>query len=149
MKPLLVLMIFLVPVGAIAQRYQTVELKPITKQGWRYYYDLKKVRSPLALEIPLTALNDEEITRNYKASKAYQDVAAFVSVVPLVYLFTASSSGGYIPEGFWIIIGGTLATQIGLIAISHNKLGKAIDRYNTLIFKPSSSSIGLEMVWRF
>lgn len=150
MKMLIFLFVLLIPAGVLAQRYKTVELKPITKQGWRYYYDLKKVKSHLALEIPLMSLNDEEITKYVQASKAYQSAAIAVAFIPVVYIFTIPGNSGYVnPTTFWIIMGGSLATQIGLNAIGHNKLGKAIDRYNTLIFKPSSRSLGVEMVWRF
>lgn len=149
MKPWVVVFILLLPGMVMAQRYKTVELKPIAKQGWRYYYDLKRVASPIALEIPLLALDDEEVIRYYRASKTLRGAAAAVSFIPLIYIITIPASGYLDPTTFWIIFGGTLATQLGLEALGHIKLGKAIDRYNTLIFQPSSSSLGLQLTWRF
>lgn len=150
MARLICLFIFLIPISLFAQRYKTVELKPITKQGWKYYYDLKKVSSPVALEVPLMALNDEEIMKSMKASKSLRSFSALISIAPFIYLFTVPSSNGYTdPTVFWIILGGTIATQVGLTALSHLKLEKAIDRYNTLIFQPSSSSLGAQMIWKF
>jgi hypothetical protein len=149
MARLICFFIFLMPITLFAQRYKTVELKPITKQGWKYYYDLKQVSSPIALEVPLMALNDEEIVRNLKASKSLRSVSGLIIIAPLIYLVTISSNGYADPTTFWIILGGTFAAQLGLTALSHVKLGMAIDRYNTLIFQPSSSSLGLQMTWKF
>lgn len=149
MKTIITICVLMIPISVYAQRYKTIELKPITKQGWRYFYDFKKVNAPIALEIPLMALNDDEVTTYYRTSKAFRTAAGVMSVVPIIYLFTLPNTGYVDPTMFWIILGGTLATQLGLEALGHVKLGKAIDRYNVLIFQPSSSSIGLEMVWRF
>lgn len=150
MARLVYVCVFLMPITVFAQHYKTIELKPITKQGWQYYYNMKKVSSPIALEVPLMALNDEVIMRDLKASKAFQTASRVLTIAPLIYLITLSTNNGYSdPNTFWIVLGGTVAAQYGLIAISHVKLGKAIDRYNTLIFQPSSSSLGLQMMWRF
>ncbi|MDZ4715714.1 MAG: hypothetical protein SH819_09615 [Cytophagales bacterium] len=46
-----------------AQRYKTIELKPITKQGWSYFYDMKKIGSPTTLQFPLMAIQDEQVDR--------------------------------------------------------------------------------------
>lgn len=149
MKRCLLVFMFLVPAVLFAQRYKTVELKPIAKQGWRYYYDLKRVASPVALEVPLMALNDDEVYRYYQASKTLRAVASAVTIVPVIYLFTIPSTGYVDPTAFWLVFGGTLAAQLGITAMSHVKLGKAVDRYNTLIFQPSSNSLGLQVNWRF
>lgn len=147
MKRSVFVLLFLIPIVLFAQRYKTVELKPIAKQGWRYYYDLKRVASPVALEIPLMALNDEEVNQYYRTSKSLRSAASLVGVVPLVFLFTIPATGD--DTTFWLVLGGTLAAQVGITAASHAKLGKAIDRYNTLIFQPSSSSLGLQATWKF
>ncbi len=150
MTRLICVFVFLMPISLFAQRYKTVELKPIAKQGWKYYYDLKRVSSPIALEVPLMALNDEEIIKDVRASKTLRSVSALIAIAPLIYLITLTNNYGYTdPTVFWIILGGTFVTQLGLTALSHLKLEKAIDRYNTLIFQPSSSSLGVQMIWKF
>jgi hypothetical protein len=141
--------ILLLPLTLLAQRYKTLELKPISKQGWQYYYDLKRVSSPVALEVPLMALNDEEVTRYYRASKSFRIASGIVAGAPLIYLLTLPSNGYVDPTVFLYVLGGTFVTQIGLEAIRHIKLGKAINRYNSLIFQPSSSSLGLKITWKF
>ncbi len=69
-KSLFLAGLFCIPLIANAQRYRTVELKPITQQGWKYYYDLVKVASPASLEIPLRSVQDEEVDLYVKSSKA-------------------------------------------------------------------------------
>jgi hypothetical protein len=134
---------------ALAQRYRTVELKPIAKQGWSYYYELKKVASPLALQIPLLALDDEEVTRHYRGYSTLVNVAGSLSVVPVIYILTLPSSS-YIDETtFWLVIGGTLIAQYSLLIASHSKLRKAIDRYNLLILQPSGHAPGIRLTYRF
>jgi hypothetical protein len=147
MKQFLFVFIFLIPTALFAQRYKTVELKPIAKQGWRYYYDLKKVAHPVALEIPLLALNDEEVNQYYRTSKSLRTAANVVGILPLIFLFTIPATGD--ETAFWVVLGGTVAAQLSLVAVSHAKLGRAIDRYNTLIFQPSSSSLGIQATWKF
>jgi hypothetical protein len=143
-----ILMLF-IPATVFAQRYKTIELKPITKRGWQYYYDLKLVSSPVALEVPLMALNDEEINRHFQAAKTLRNVSFAVSFVPLIYIFTIPTYGYADPTTFWLIVAGTLVTQLGMDVFRHIKLGKAIDRYNSLIFQPSSSSLGVQLTWKF
>jgi len=142
-------LILLIPTALFGQRYQTIELKPITKQGWQYYYDLKRVSSPVALEIPLMALNDEEINRHFRASKTLRNVSYVISFAPLIYLFTLPSNGYADPTTFWLVVAGTLVAQLGIDVFRHIKLGKAVDRYNSLIFQPSSNSLGLQLTWKF
>lgn len=132
-----------------AQKYRTIELKPITQQGWKYFYDLKKVTSPVALEVPLMSLNDNEVNRYFKKSKAWRDVGAIVTIVPLVYFLTLPNNTQINETTFWVIVGSTIAVQIGCEAISHLHLGKAIDRYNYIIMQPSGNSLGVKLTWKF
>lgn len=145
----IVVLLLLIPTSLLAQRYQTIELKPITKQGWQYFYDLKRVSSPVALEVPLMALNDEEINRHFRASKTLRFVSGAISIAPALYLFSIPSNGFADPTTFWLIMGGTIVTQVGIEVFRHVKLGKAIERYNSLIFHPSSSSLGVQLTWKF
>lgn len=146
---LLSLFVVVFALSASGQQYRTVELKPITQQGWKYYYDLKKVSSPVALEMPLLAVNDDEVNRYLKGSKNWSSAASFVTLIPLIYVLTLPRNGYVDPNTFWWIIGGTAAVQLGMTAISHIKLGKSIDRYNILILQPSGRSLGLELTYKF
>lgn len=148
-KTLLLIGLALVTGAAMSQTYKTVELKPITQQGWKYFYDLKKVSSPSALEVPLIAVNDEEVTRHLKGFRTYQTIESVVVIIPLVYVLSLPRNQYVDPNTFWWVFGGTLAVQLGLEAISHVRLGKAIDKYNMIILKPSGRSLGLELTWRF
>jgi len=148
---LLCLFLVLSAFQAAAQKYRTIELKPITKQGWSYYYDFNKVSSPVALEVPLLAVKDDEVTRYLKASRNWRTAESIVILVPLVYLLTLPKQGTVDQETFWWVFGGTIALQLGMEAISHAKLGMAIDRYNYIILQPtgSASSAGLSVTWKF
>jgi hypothetical protein len=138
-------------IAASGQKYKTVELKPITKQGWKYYYDLKKVSSPLALEVPLLAVNDAEVNRYLKASRNWRSAEQFITLVPLIYLLTLPRSQYVDQETFWWIFGGTIAAQLGMEAMSHLKLGLAIDKYNLIILQPTGSlnGAGMKLTYRF
>lgn len=150
MKKTLLLIGFTLGAGtAIAQTYKTVELKPITQQGWKYFYDLKKVSSPIALEVPLLAVNDDEVNRHLKGARTYRTIESIVIIVPLVYVLSLPRNTYVDPNTFWWIFGGTLAAQLGLEALSHMQMGKAIDKYNMIILRPSGRSLGLELTWRF
>lgn len=154
MKKTLSLLSLLVLVAgqAIAQqKYKTVELKPITQQGWKYFYDLKRVSSPAALEVPLLAVDDPEVTRYLKASKNWKSAEQFVTLIPLVYFLTLPRTQYVDPNTFWWIFGGTIAAQLGMEAISNAKLGLAIDKYNLIILRPTGSiqnGLGMSATWR-
>lgn len=135
--------------SVMAQRYKTVELKPITQQGWKYFYDLKKVSSPAALEVPLLAVDDEEVNRYLKASKTWKGVGSALTFIPLVYVLSLPRNQYVDPNTFWWIFGATIAAQLGMEAISHVKLGKAIDKYNYIILQPSGQSLGLQITWKW
>lgn len=134
---------------ALAQQYKTIELKPITQQGWKYYYDLKKVSGPTALEVPLLAVNDQEVTRYLRSYRSWRAAESFITFIPLIYFLSLPRNQYVDPNTFWWIFGGTLAVQLGLEAIAHVKLGKAVDKYNMIILQPSGRSLGLEVVYRF
>lgn len=148
---LLGLFLLLMAGSAFAQQYRTVELKPITQQGWKYFYDMNKVSSPEALEIPLLAVKDDEVTRYLKASRNWRTAETVVTLVPLIYLLTLPKQKVVDPETFWWTLGGTLALQLGMEAVVHVKLGKAIDKYNMLIMQPTGSvtGVGVNFTYKF
>lgn len=150
-KTPLLLSLFLITLSfsAAGQQYKTIELKPITQEGWRYYYDLKKVSSPAALEVPLIAVNDNEVNRYLKAYKNWNSAAGFITLVPLIYILSVPKNGYVDEQTFWWVFGGTIAAQLGITAISHIKLGKAIDRYNRLILQPTGRTLGLSATYKF
>ena len=148
-KILLLAAMSAIPMIVSAQKYRTIELKPIAKQGWKYFYDLKPVSSPVALEVPLISLQDDEINRYLKASRTWSTVGAVITLAPIIY-FVSLPKNTYIDQStFWLVIGGTIAAQLGCEAIKHAKLEKAIDRYNYLILQPSGRSLGLQLTWKF
>jgi len=146
---LLSLFLIVLSFSVSGQQYKTVELKPITQEGWKYFYDLKRVSSPAALEVPLIAVNDDEVNRYLKGSKNWNSAASIVTLIPLIYFLTLPNNSNVDSSTFWWVIGGTAAVQVGMTAISHIKLGKSIDRYNMLILQPSGHSAGLAVTYKF
>lgn len=128
--------------SAMGQQYKTIELKPITQQGWRYYYDLKKVSDPVALEVPLLAVNDQEVNRYLSGYRSWHSAGKYLLLVPTIYLLSLPRNNYVDSNTFWWVFGGTLAAQIGLEAIAHVKLGKAVDKYNLVIMRPEGSLYG-------
>ncbi len=143
------LFLLLLSLSARGQQYRTIELKPIAQEGWKYYYDLKRVSSPVALEVPLLAVNDDEVNRYLKAYKNWSAAAGLVTIIPIVYVLSIPRTGYVDQETFWWVFGGTLAAQLGITAISHIKLGKSIDRYNMLILRPTGLNLGLSVTYKF
>ena len=130
---------------ASAQRTKSVELKPIVKQGWKYYYDGRRVKTPYALQIPLEALEDREINERLRKFKKYQVLQSVTFLPALIYLFTYDHRGYRSRNGFvntyLLLAGGGLAGSIAFNALAHHQMSKAIDIYNFKIAE--GSSIGL------
>lgn len=133
------------------QRLKSVELKPIYKQGFRYYYDTKRVRTPHALQVPLLSLNDMEVDRRYKNFTLLSDGGSILAIAPLIYVIsgTYSSGTGFNPNTFLLLILAAFGLDITLDIFAHHQLKKGIDRYNELIVVPSSSTPGLSLRYRF
>jgi len=152
-KTSVIISLFLVCLSltAMGQQYKTIELKPITKQGWKYFYDLKKVSSPAALEVPLLAVNDQEVERYLKGYKSWHAAGNFILLVPLIYVLSLPRNHYIDPNTSWIIFGSTIAAQIGLEAIANVKLGKSVDKYNVIIMRPEGSlnGVGASVTLRF
>jgi len=127
---------------AMGQQYKTIELKPITKQGWKYFYDLKKVSGPAALEVPLLAINDQEVNRYLNGYKAWHSAGTFLIFIPAIYVLAAPHNQSLDYTTFWWVLGGAVVAQMGLEAVAHVKLGKAVDKYNMVIIRPEGSLYG-------
>ena len=83
-KTWLLPILLLACVQLYGQKYKTIELKPITKQGWNYFYDLKKVKSPYTLQFPLMGVEDEEIDRLYKGFQTLNTLSTITTLIPLI-----------------------------------------------------------------
>ncbi len=151
-KPFLVLFFLFGVLYLFAQETNTVELKPIYKQGFKYYYDFKKVDGgAYGLQIPLQSLNDPVINLRYKNFKNYRKLEGLVAIVPLVYLFSAASSRSTYSHRldlhtFYSVYLGSLAAVLGVELLSHHQLQKAIDRYNIAIIKKNTVGIHIAPV---
>lgn len=133
-----------------AQTTKSLELKPIYRQGSKYFYGDKKVRNGYALQVPLLALEDDEINQRFKNFTTIRKIGRYSYLVPLIYLITISSSNrqGQTQinrskiDTWSAVFWGAVATNIGCNIVSNVQLGKGIDRYNTLIFK---NNVGLQL----
>jgi len=140
------LMITVMTTGTVTAQhatYKTIELRPIQKQGWRYYYDFKKVTTAEALQIPLIAMEDEQIQKYYNSYVGLQTAAGLVLVVPVLYILYGASNQYYSPDSFWTITITSFAASLALQIWSHNRMKLAIERYNTLLLPPPSGSVAI------
>lgn len=136
---------------AFAQLTKSVELKPIYKQGSKYYYDLKKLKNGYALQVPLLALEDDEINKRFRNFTVVRKIGRYSYLMPLIYLITISSSNGQNQaqvsrgeiDAFNALFWGAVAANITCNIISNYQLGRGVSRYNILIFK--NNSLGLQM----
>lgn len=150
MKIYITVLFFMLSLVGFAQRFKVVELKPMVKQGFSYFYDGKRVHGgAYGLQVPLLSLNDEEVNRHYRSFHIWQSVSAVTTIVPAVYLISLSGRQNINQEEFWIVFGGSLAASLGCQIVSNIKIRKGIDRYNTLILAPSSQVLGPSVTFRF
>lgn len=144
------LMIAAMAGGAANAQYRTMELKPIQKHGWRYYYDFRKVSTPEALQIPLIAMEDEQILKAYNAFTGLQVVSGLVMLAPVLYVLYQAGGTYYSLDAFWSITIGSFATSMVLQVWSHNRMKLAVERYNMLLLpypegRASSGTGGLTL----
>jgi hypothetical protein len=145
----IVLALLVCAVNANAQFTREVPLKPIYKQGWKYFYGDQRMRSVYALQIPLESVNDKEINERFKRFKTLQTFRVFVYIPAIVYLLTNAHFGGrrgYNTRGIdsetFLLLGlGGLAADITLKAAAHHQMARVIDIYNVKI--SNKSTLGL------
>ncbi len=150
-----ILLVFLFCMAlANAQSTKTVPLKPIYKQGWKYFYDGKRMNSVYALQIPLQALENKEINERFRKFKQLQRLRIVAYVPSLIYLFTSVHfrGGGHrgysardaSTETILLLTGIGIAGDITFNAMAHHQIGRAIDIYNVQIAEKSSLSMSVQ-----
>jgi len=149
-KIILSLFLILFILETKAQHTKSAELKPIHRQGSRYFYDFRRVDGgAYGLQIPLQSLGDEEVNIRYKKFKSLRVLEGIFSVVPLFYLFSLPSNGRPDYHTFLIIYGSSFAGVILVEIGAKAQLRKGIDRYNRLILEPSGRTAGLSLTFKF
>jgi hypothetical protein len=149
---LLVLLLVMVSTSGYAQRTKTIELKPIYKQGFTYYYDMNRVKSPYALQVPLLSLEDEEITRRFRNFDRLGLIGDLGLIIPFLAIIPATSpnsaSSINSESVLWLFLA-AIGIDLTFDLFAHVQLKKGIDRYNQLIVVPSSAAPGLSLRYRF
>lgn len=150
MKYVLIFMVCCSVSSTLAQYRRTIELKPISNQGLQYYYDLRKVRTPYALQLPLLSIDDEETNARYRRFERLDLAGNLVFFLPTLYLFSEYNNNSVTSARtfLWLVVG-TVGLDLTLDIIAHRQLRKGIDRYNQLIVMPSSASSGLSVRYVF
>jgi hypothetical protein len=144
---LTVVVLFICSKNALAQFTKEVPLKPIFKQGWKYFYGDQRMNSVYALQIPLESLNNKEINERFKRFKRFQILRGVGYIPGIVYLLVNANFGGRRPtrginsQTFLLLWAGGLAADITFNAMAHHQMGKAIDIYNLKI--SNKSTLGL------
>jgi hypothetical protein len=128
----LITVLVLLSVPGFAQ-FKTLELKPIQKHGWNYYYDFRKVSTADALQIPLLAMEDERINKYFNTYSSLQLVSGLVFAIPVLYAVYNITSSVYDEDTFWVLTAGAIGVSLAVEIWSHNRMKLAIDRYNMLL----------------
>jgi hypothetical protein len=64
-----------------------VQLKPIHYQGSWYYYDgVRLTGGAYGVQVPLMAVEDDQINRRYKKYRTLHTISNLVNLIPLTYL---------------------------------------------------------------
>jgi len=147
----LLMLLLICAKGAQGQSTKSVPLRPIYKQGWKYFYGDKKVHNVYALQIPLQELNNKEINERFRKFKTYRVLGALCYLPSLVFLLTNNhlNSGHYGYRGrndaanyALLVVGGTLG-NIVFNEVGHHQLNKAIDIYNIQIAERSTLGVSI------
>jgi len=144
-----VIVLFMGIVSAKAQFTKEVPLKPIFKQGWKYFYGDQRMNSAYALQIPLEYLGDQEINERFRKFKRLQIYRVLVYIPSFVYLLAnvhfggrrGYSTRGINTETYLLLSVGGLAGDVTFNAVAHRQMAKAIDIYNVKI--SNKSTLGL------
>ena len=136
---------------AKAQFTREVPLKPIYKQGWKYFYGNKRMNSAYALQIPLEALENREINERFRKFKRLQVIGLLAYLPSFVYLFTNGRAivrhgRGYRnseDRTYLFLLAGGIGGRITFSALAHRQMNEAIDIYNIQI--ANKSSVGLSL----
>jgi hypothetical protein len=137
------------PQLAISQRNKTIELKPVYNRGFTFYYDLKKLRTPYALQLPLLSLGDDEATRRYLNFERLKYVSGLVWIAPTIMLLNIDSGSFVSAQQFSLVLLGALAVNLTCNLLAHRQLKKGVERYNIIIVGPSSQIAGLRVSYKF
>ncbi len=146
----MVVAVLVCTISAKAQFTKEMPLKPIYKNGWKYFYGGQKMNSVYALQIPLQSLDDKEINERFKKFKRFQVYRIFTYIPALAYLLTNARFGsgrrGYTTRGintetFLLLTIGGVAGDLAFKELAHHQMGKAIDIYNVKI--SGKSTLGL------
>lgn len=133
-----------------AQKFKTIELKPIVRQGGVYYYDLKRVHGgAYGLQIPLQSLDDDEVNKYYKRFRGWRLVGIGFSVIPAVYIFSLSRNQFLNETQFWTVFGVSIVGGLACEVIAIHHIRKGIDRYNTLVLGVSRQEVGPSLTYKF
>jgi hypothetical protein len=146
------LFVFILAAGfaCSAQKFKTIELKPIVKQGGAYLYDLKRVHGgAYGLQIPLQSLDDNEVNRYYKSFRTWKTVGAVFSLIPAVYFISISRSQTFDQNEFWITFGASMAGILATEIVANTRIKKGVDRYNSLVIGVSGQVVGPALTYRF
>src|SRR5882757_6599922 len=154
-KERIVLALFVFALPTKAQFTKEVPLKPIYKQGWKYFYGDQRMNSVYALQIPLESLGDQEINARFKTFKRYQVYRVLVYIPSFVYLLAnvhfggrrGYSTRGMDAETFLLLAVGGLAGDITFNAMAHQQMAKAIDIYNVKISNKSVLGLSFNRLW--
>ena len=144
-KPVLLFVLLLgFFVTASAQFTKTIVLKPIYKEGFRYFYDTKRVNTAYSLQIPLEGINNKEVDHYFRGFKTFQTLRGLAYVPAVVFLFTTPNGSTQDAQTFLYLTLGGIAGDLAFNIISQNKMGKAIDIYNIAIAPRGSLNFQLE-----
>lgn len=142
-------------VGKSQPVMKQVELKAIHYQGGLYYYDGVRLHAgAYGVQVPLIAMQDDELNRRYKRFRTIRSISNTIGgLLPLAYLlyYANGGSGGRTSSSteFWTIWGGSIGVLLIGDGIARHQLNLGIDRYNMLLLRPSSKSVGLSLEYRF
>jgi hypothetical protein len=143
-KLILIALLAGVSINVSAQFTKSIPLKPIYKNGQKYFYGTKRVNSGYSLQIPLEGIDDPEVNRYYNGYKTLQNLRGYAYLPAMVFLFAGSTGSQNEAETFLYLLLAGVAGDITFNLVSHHKMGKAIDIYNVAITERASLGLQLE-----
>lgn len=130
--------------NATAQVTKSIPLKPIYKNGQKYFYGTKKVNSAYSLQIPLEGIDNPEVNRYYNSFKTLQSLRGYAYLPSIIFLVAGNNGSQNEADTFLYLLLGGVVGDITLNLLSHHKMGKAIDIYNISIADRASINLQIE-----
>lgn len=148
-KSTLLFVLFLSSFGSVSAQFTTksIQLKPLGKSGWRYTYGIDRVKSAWSLQVPIEGLNDPEVNKYYNSFLKLQKSRGLAYLPGTVgFIAAVATENEDLLFASIIVLYAGIPVDLAICAVSHRRMGKAVDLYNISIAQRASLGLQTEKI---